>query len=201
MAKSASLGSANSLTWRGVMICSASDFSSSGLSGCVSRATSSPFTRIVAGRPTLSSRSEPLRWTICVIACLKLNAAPCGASAMGVDSEEGLSELHGLGVLHAHLFDHALDLGLDLVHDLHRFDDAHHLTGRYPGADLHVRLRRRVGSGVERPHHRGLDLEQGAGRRRGDASDRKSTRLNSSHLVISYAVFCLKKKNHHKLHL
>src|SRR3989454_3328195 len=27
-----------------------------------------------------------------------------------------------------------------------------------------------------------------------DAGDRKSTRLNSSHLVISYAVFCLKKK-------
>src|SRR5205807_4726990 len=26
--------------------------------------------------------------------------------------------------------------------------------------------------------------------------DRKSTRLNSSHLVISYAVFCLKKKTH-----
>src|SRR5256885_684853 len=32
--------------------------------------------------------------------------------------------------------------------------------------------------------------------RRGDPDrlDRKSTRLNSSHLVISYAVFCLKKK-------
>src|SRR5437764_10651032 len=27
--------------------------------------------------------------------------------------------------------------------------------------------------------------------------DRKSTRLNSSHRCISYAVFCLKKKNHH----
>src|SRR5256885_9710768 len=27
-----------------------------------------------------------------------------------------------------------------------------------------------------------------------DGRDRKSTRLNSSHLVISYAVFCLKKK-------
>src|SRR2546426_9269402 len=27
-----------------------------------------------------------------------------------------------------------------------------------------------------------------------DHGDRKSTRLNSSHLVISYAVFCLKKK-------
>src|SRR2546426_8838671 len=31
-------------------------------------------------------------------------------------------------------------------------------------------------------------------RRTGTALDRKSTRLNSSHLVISYAVFCLKKK-------
>src|SRR5205807_4922598 len=29
---------------------------------------------------------------------------------------------------------------------------------------------------------------------RPDGPDRKSTRLNSSHLVISYAVFCLKKK-------
>src|SRR5256885_3185088 len=28
--------------------------------------------------------------------------------------------------------------------------------------------------------------------------DRKSTRLNSSHLVISYAVFCLKKKKNYK---
>src|SRR5256885_11177310 len=30
------------------------------------------------------------------------------------------------------------------------------------------------------------------------AVDRKSTRLNSSHLVISYAVFCLKKKKNKK---
>src|SRR5256885_16019201 len=29
--------------------------------------------------------------------------------------------------------------------------------------------------------------------------DRKSTRLNSSHLVISYAVFCLKKKKKHTI--
>src|SRR5919106_4328631 len=39
--------------------------------------------------------------------------------------------------------------------------------------------------------HRAGDL--GADR----GSDRKSTRLNSSHLVISYAVFCLKKKTTH----
>src|SRR2546426_3484156 len=30
-------------------------------------------------------------------------------------------------------------------------------------------------------------------------SDRKSTRLNSSHLVISYAVFCLKKKKKYRM--
>src|SRR2546430_5276722 len=33
------------------------------------------------------------------------------------------------------------------------------------------------------------------GRGRGSSQDRKSTRLNSSHSQISYAVFCLKKKN------
>src|SRR5690349_23694981 len=32
-------------------------------------------------------------------------------------------------------------------------------------------------------------------RRGGRCRDRKSTRLNSSHVEISYAVFCLKKKN------
>src|SRR5688500_19852687 len=35
-------------------------------------------------------------------------------------------------------------------------------------------------------------------RRHGQQPDRKSTRLNSSHLVISYAVFCLKKKRMHR---
>src|SRR5205807_5543377 len=36
--------------------------------------------------------------------------------------------------------------------------------------------------------------DQQQNRRHGGEQDRKSTRLNSSHLVISYAVFCLKKK-------
>src|SRR5205807_10400106 len=45
---------------------------------------------------------------------------------------------------------------------------------------------------------RGLAEDLGAGTRRpmsttSSARDRKSTRLNSSHLVSSYAVFCLKK--------
>src|SRR5256885_13040630 len=53
--------------------------------------------------------------------------------------------------------------------------------------DLRVHERRARGVGVE-----------GEGERcpRDRRLDRKSTRLNSSHLVISYAVFCLKKKKH-----
>src|SRR5947207_4360734 len=58
-------------------------------------------------------------------------------------------------------------LARDRLHDRRRV-----LESR-PGARLHLR-----------PQGRGL-------RRR---RDRKSTRLNSSHTVISYAVFCLKKK-------
>src|SRR3712207_8751015 len=34
-----------------------------------------------------------------------------------------------------------------------------------------------------------------------EPADRKSTRLNSSHANISYAVFCLKKKDHHAFSL
>src|SRR5262245_62960015 len=39
-----------------------------------------------------------------------------------------------------------------------------------------------------------IEVEQRLGR----GEDRKSTRLNSSHLGISYAVFCLKKKKKHE---
>src|SRR5256885_17205731 len=45
-------------------------------------------------------------------------------------------------------------------------------------------------------NHKHARRPLGAGGRLKDGVvDRKSTRLNSSHLVISYAVFCLKKKN------
>src|SRR2546426_7021129 len=56
------------------------------------------------------------------------------------------------------------------------------------------RAERRVPDPEDRRHPLGADPEV--------AEDRKSTRLNSSHLVISYAVFCLKKKkkNTHKKH-
>src|SRR5215207_11699234 len=48
-----------------------------------------------------------------------------------------------------------------------------------------ARRRRRCAAGSPRP---------------GPARDRKSTRLNSSHEWISYAVFCLKKKKKKKVH-
>src|SRR2546426_4188098 len=78
---------------------------------------------------------------------------------------------------------------------------AHHGAARHGHEDTVAML--------ERPDHRevgvlssserlagGADVlvELGQQRRRRLEADRKSTRLNSSHLVISYAVFCLKKK-------
>src|SRR2546426_8261265 len=64
-----------------------------------------------------------------------------------------------------------------LFRSVHRGDAA-------PG-HLHGAARRRL------PALAAVHLPAGDLVRRGD---RKSTRLNSSHLVISYAVFCLKKK-------
>src|SRR5690625_5351761 len=47
---------------------------------------------------------------------------------------------------------------------------------------------------VDGVHYAGED-DRGDGAT-GTVADRKSTRLNSSHVAISYAVFCLKKKRH-----
>src|SRR5215203_6227933 len=49
-------------------------------------------------------------------------------------------------------------------------------------------------------HRVGQQSEAEAAQRQGDGRDRKSTRLNSSHANISYAVFCLKKKKKKKYH-
>src|SRR3712207_8275232 len=65
--------------------------------------------------------------------------------------------------------------------DLHRRHPR--ANGARAGDDGAARRPELVVSGVARPHH--------APR----VGDRKSTRLNSSHANISYAVFCLKKKN------
>src|SRR5206468_12315011 len=60
---------------------------------------------------------------------------------------------------------------------------------------LLCRRNRRGAPRSRTPGRRRLALvPSGAERRAGDGRDRKSTRLNSSHDQISYAVFCLKKK-------
>src|SRR5256885_3827394 len=64
--------------------------------------------------------------------------------------------------------------------------------GPDPGPEQH-------GKGDPDEHDRAAQVRllehQQEGRSCSSGSDRKSTRLNSSHLVISYAVFCLKKKS------
>src|SRR5438045_8024925 len=67
-------------------------------------------------------------------------------------------------------------------------------AGNRPREDAKGGNRRRGGreQGPDRrDHDRSGDARGG---KRPGARDRKSTRLNSSHLGISYAVFCLKKK-------
>src|SRR5436190_23530189 len=62
------------------------------------------------------------------------------------------------------------------LHDaLPIYERGERAAGRHPHVPIHG--------------HRGLDQASGRARQ-----DRKSTRLNSSHTVTSYAVFCLKKK-------
>src|SRR2546426_3821917 len=68
--------------------------------------------------------------------------------------------------------------------------------GRARAADL----ARADGAVVGLEARAAVDRPQGGrGPRRHPVGDRKSTRLNSSHLVISYAVFCLKKKKKRKM--
>src|SRR5690606_40503592 len=75
-------------------------------------------------------------------------------------------------------------------------DDAPELAGRHDPVEGSEQA-----PAVRRVHHGVAPVDQGgaghhcnARLRTSSARDRKSTRLNSSHVKISYAVFCLKKK-------
>src|SRR5947209_16691175 len=59
-------------------------------------------------------------------------------------------------------------------------------------------FRSRAGDGRAAPGRPQGPARAGGAAHRGAAGDRKSTRLNSSHANISYAVFCLKKKKKKK---
>src|SRR5687768_17981942 len=75
---------------------------------------------------------------------------------------------------------------------LFRSDGGREVVGAQLDLDAHVGCR--VGRWDD-----GDDRVVAVGVPRGPARDRKSTRLNSSHGYISYAVFCLKKKKKHNL--
>src|SRR5262245_64345981 len=73
------------------------------------------------------------------------------------------------------------------------------ITSRFPLSTLERRTHARIISLGSLDTASGRELLRSLGVRGTDrdldaAADRKSTRLNSSHLGISYAVFCLKKK-------
>src|SRR2546422_5543733 len=77
-----------------------------------------------------------------------------------------------------------------------------HYAGRLARRRAALAFRGDVAVDGERPDlsrvrfcHRPLPQEAAADHAGGCDLDRKSTRLNSSHGYISYAVFCLKKKN------
>src|SRR5437899_7271395 len=82
-------------------------------------------------------------------------------------------------------------LWYDVHRNLHSFPTrrSSDLHGACLGASAHVCSRVRAKTAI----FQGIDHESRR-RKRGEERDRKSTRLNSSHLGISYAVFCLKKK-------
>src|SRR5438034_5999259 len=62
-----------------------------------------------------------------------------------------------------------------------------------------VRQNAEAGRELRRGRLQELQTRRGVEEEVAHLEDRKSTRLNSSHTVISYAVFCLKKKTQHLL--
>src|SRR5438477_8085650 len=77
------------------------------------------------------------------------------------------------------------------LHHQHRAVGGDRLDQR--GDALDVLVPHAGGRLVEQEHF-GIERDRGRELERALAADRKSTRLNSSHMSISYAVFCLKKK-------
>src|SRR5258708_17833956 len=77
---------------------------------------------------------------------------------------------------------------------LFRSEDAHDVVVLKSGQ--RARLAAAVGCHLERDLPVERDLTREVDAAEAALADRKSTRLNSSHQIISYAVFCLKKKKY-----
>src|SRR5215468_9130422 len=82
------------------------------------------------------------------------------------DDDKRLTILDGLPVLYEDRLYGAGLVGLDLVHELHRLDDAERVTDLDRVADFDERLGARRRGPIERAHHRRFhDVTFGAGRR------------------------------------
>ena len=112
----------------------------------------------------------------------------------GPDAKEGFSVFHCLAVLHELALDDAGHVGFDLVHQLHRFDDAEDFAGRDMLADAHEG--RRIGrsgfvesadDGAFRVDQRRVRISPGAFRASGPArlraQARRSWRTGHQNLV------------------
>src|ERR1044072_727080 len=75
-------------------------------------------------------------------------------SLSGPDREEALAVLDGLAVLHVDVDDLAVVLAVDLVHQLHRFDDAKNVALLGRRTDIDERGGARLGRSVEGAHNR-----------------------------------------------
>src|SRR5690606_41486813 len=104
-----------------------------------------------------------------VLVCLRLTLSFCFCVTAPASAEIYTLSLHDA----LPIFAARAAAGLGAVGD-GRYRPAHHRPGRRVDAAQRNRM-------PHRPHRA--------------HQDRKSTRLNSSHVKISYAVFCLKKKN------
>src|SRR2546430_6941477 len=100
---------------------------------------------------------------------------------------EALQQSDSFDLIHFHVGCYAIPLGAfsrtPILHTLHNpiTPDAIWLLNRYANAAVTAVSQQQI---AEIPENRRQKIR-----------DRKSTRLNSSHSQISYAVFCLKKKN------
>src|SRR6476646_12526 len=88
----------------------------------------------------------------------------------GADAKQSLPVLDRLSVAHQLAGYHAGYLRLDLIHQLHRFDDAQHRTRLHGFADSHKGRAPGRAAFVERAHNRRLDQQFVVRRRRWRAS-------------------------------
>src|SRR2546426_1549364 len=112
--------------------------------------------------------------------CLKMVRERLGANAVPIQLPLGSGELF-TGVI-------------DLVRQIEIVYDDESLGKKYVEGPVPAALKAKV---AEMRHHMLEAVVEQDDAILHKRSDRKSTRLNSSHLVISYAVFCLKKKKQH----